>query len=384
MTHRYPSSAWFSRDVRCARHRSFGDIPCPWPECENGIPESSIYQEGFGPEPKEAEHQRLEWPFQGESTFTWNRLDTPAVLEAGEVASSAAARRWPQLVTLPTLLHHYTDVNGLMGIVREGGLWLTDAHYMNDRREIEHGVDCAQEVLSAAVDDGAYAETAGHLRGTLELLTHDVRPRVCVSSLCEDGDNLSQWRAYGSNGSRLALGFEPFVGRFRGLNHCRLHRVVYDRSVQREWLLMAVHYYHLGLRHDRTRSETWLPAIERDFSKMLYNALYELIVCFKDQAFLDEREWRFVYSENWPEDLVKDLRVPTRYRAKGRLVVPFVPMSDLVSKYDPLSRLPLREVIVGPQAEAELVARGVREFLEHEGYHDVVVRQSAVPFRPDL
>jgi len=383
--HRYPNSARFSSETACERHGVSGGFPCPWPECENGVPEPSIYEEGHGPTPAETEHLRIEWSFDGEKRFSWKMTDTPAVLEAGDVLASETRRRFPHLAKPVDRVFHYTDINGFVGIVRTGTLWLTDANYMNDRHEIEHGVRIAKEVLSAAVGNATYAASADRLHDTLERLNSEPRPRVCVASVCEDGDNLSQWRAYGTSSSRVALGFEPFVGQFRGHRRYHLRRVVYDQQQQRDWLRMLVHFYHLGLQYDRADpTASWLPHVERDFSKILYNELYEQVVCFKDAAFVDERECRFVYSEDWPAEMDEILRAETLYRVRGRLIVPYVAMSSLASKDTPGAVLPLKDVIVGPQAETELVARGIRDFLESEGHREVDVRQSQVPFRPDL
>ncbi len=382
---RYPISAWFSSESPCDRHRAFGAIPCPWPNCENGVPGDAIYQEGLGAEPEETKFLRVEWPFDTESGFSWKRADTPAVLEARRMAGSEAVRRFPTLSKAVGWLYHYTDVTGLMGIVHEGGLWLTDARYMNDRSEVEHGIKIAAGVLKAVLDDPVYAPTADRLRETVYRLQNTTRPRVCVASFCEDGDNLSQWRAYGSNGSRVALGFDPLGGSFRALTECHLRRVVYDQQLQRDWLRMAVHFHHVGLQHDRAISPgRKREYVEKYFSEILYSALYDLAVCFKDKAFIDEREWRFVYNENWPEDMVEMLRTKTYYRVRGRMIVPYVTMSDLVSKDAPKSILPLQEVVVGPQPEADLVARGIGEFLKNEGYDHIVVRLSQTSFRPNL
>jgi len=43
--------------------------------------------------------------------------------------------------------HHYTDLDGLRGIVEKDDLWLTNAQYSNDEEEMEHGYEIARTVV---------------------------------------------------------------------------------------------------------------------------------------------------------------------------------------------------------------------------------------------
>jgi len=40
----------------------------------------------------------------------------------------------------PRLIYHYTNDAGLIGIVEKGELWFTDAGFLNDPSELDHGV----------------------------------------------------------------------------------------------------------------------------------------------------------------------------------------------------------------------------------------------------
>ncbi|MEU6190491.1 hypothetical protein [Nocardia sp. NPDC047038] len=37
-------------------------------------------------------------------------------------------------------LYHYTDINGLKGILDSGEIWLTHMAYLNDSQEFEYGI----------------------------------------------------------------------------------------------------------------------------------------------------------------------------------------------------------------------------------------------------
>src|SRR4051812_28618094 len=51
----------------------------------------------------------------------------------------------------PKVLYHYTDAAGLLGIVRDRKIWLTDFRYMNDAMEFRHGMGMATSILDQLV-----------------------------------------------------------------------------------------------------------------------------------------------------------------------------------------------------------------------------------------
>ena len=72
-------------------------------------------------------------------------------LDLLETELEAIGREYPsQLQGTPTphIIHHYTDDNGLRGILQSGKLWLTDAFYLNDPSELRYGVGIAMDTLA--------------------------------------------------------------------------------------------------------------------------------------------------------------------------------------------------------------------------------------------
>jgi hypothetical protein len=50
-------------------------------------------------------------------------------------------------VYVPSNLTHYTNLNGLTGIVDTGELWASNASFLNDRRELIHGLEASVEAV---------------------------------------------------------------------------------------------------------------------------------------------------------------------------------------------------------------------------------------------
>jgi hypothetical protein len=48
----------------------------------------------------------------------------------------------------PPDLYHYTDQNGLLGIMDSGNLWATKVQYLNDSKEFNLAVDMAKGKLN--------------------------------------------------------------------------------------------------------------------------------------------------------------------------------------------------------------------------------------------
>lgn len=54
------------------------------------------------------------------------------------------------------ILHHYTDANGLLGILEYGSFWATQANFMNDSKELLHGTEIIKEVLEEYIQCEKY------------------------------------------------------------------------------------------------------------------------------------------------------------------------------------------------------------------------------------
>src|SRR5262249_23446401 len=105
------------------------------------------------------------------------------------------------------VIHHYTDLKGLQGIVENHDLWLTNSRYSNDDEELMHGYRIVREVINtelASTPDDLFKD---YLRQVLAILESPAPEGVYICCFCQDGDLLSQWRGYGSNGTGVSLAF---------------------------------------------------------------------------------------------------------------------------------------------------------------------------------
>lgn len=161
----------------------------------------------------------------------------------------------------PTL-HHYTDLDGLMGIFKTGELWATDIGFMNDTSEYEHANDMVvAELRSIGADvlplsqpplprpnqegitefGGEWATRVG-MTGVAERFLATSRegllkPRLrsYVSCFCDSRNLLRQWRAYASGGYSIEFDGSQLASRFQGSDPpTLLARVEYSMDKQRD------------------------------------------------------------------------------------------------------------------------------------------------------
>ncbi len=289
-----------------------------------------------------------------------------------KVISNEARRNGLIPETHADLIYHYTSVEGLFGIAQSGQVWLSDYSYLNDTRELSHGVDLVVEVIDDFLRSESRVEEVVSLLQQWKVDLKSPVHRVCIASFSASGDSLSQWRAYGP----IALGFEPgnlTLHAFRA----NLRPVEYGRERQRALVEAHLHHtresYLVDLRGGR------LQRIEDAYHKI--DRLVELVSFFKDPAFESEREYRLAYIE-YPSvvELMSGKRSKKRFRiARGR-IVPYVLSSELEPKILDNRKLEIREVILGPESD-KMLERGIREFLAEAGMGDVEVKHSIVPYR---
>src|SRR4051812_3334035 len=104
-------------------------------------------------------------------------------------------------------LFHYTNLEGLLGILESNDVRLTNTRFCNDDAEMTHGLDLTRKVIATEREKAdpkriEYLDELGrHFDGAVD--------PVYISCFCEDKDKLSQWRGYAENGAGVTLEIEP-------------------------------------------------------------------------------------------------------------------------------------------------------------------------------
>jgi len=304
----------------------------------------------------------------------------------------------------PAILYHYTAADGLLGMLQSHQIWATNVRFMNDRSELDYGINLVCRVFEEdefvgklpPKDKPAFTK----IKKTIRLMLDDVEKNTTHFAICfcEKENLLSQWRGYGQSGSGFALGFETerlneFVAEPCPDSNIRpersvpviLRRVIYDEYAQKDFVRSCIRTIVKSIQFDRnvkTRVQTEL--LYTPLGTVVVRLLYECLVCFKHPGFYEEEEWRLIQQGRVGDQDVT--RVDFRTRS-GRIVsytpLTFRSAADARPRQgrDP-NALPIVAITYGPTVDPGGSERALRAFLVSRRYDAdrVVIRPSGIPF----
>lgn len=356
---------------RCEEHGVIDSLPCPWPQCENGLSES-VFKYKYPASEKTEEYKRRTWKSPaGEDYFTWEKDSWSIWTNSKQILWAEARRKKLVEATPPEMLYHYTSIDGLMGILSNKSIWLTDYQYLNDMEEIEHGKSIVKNTANALLESSIDQSTKDLLQKWIHGL-EEIEERIFIASLSSDGDSLSQWRAYGP----VAVGFKAEELSLH-LNECHVRAVEYSEKTQASLAAFFLNHLCQACPSD---------SADEDFERTreLYEStgrLVELLCFFKNSGFEDEKEYRVVHIEDLSViDSFKLERPKRRYRSDISHIIPYL-TSDGIHPIESYERpLVASELVLGPSCD-DLLEKGVREFANELGFNDLEIRRSSIPYR---
>jgi Protein of unknown function (DUF2971) len=286
-------------------------------------------------------------------------------------------------------LFHYTSLKGFRGVIDSKHLWATDTRFLNDWSEVRYIASIVNRLLDLRRQmKPERADELTVLRTALDGWTqaHSKHKGIYVCSLSENGNQLSQWRAYCPNGGGVTIGFDSVE-----LHTSMLPRgvitvkVCYEVEQQERIvgeLLDYLLYGEIPLAHmGASRTES----LQEEFLLLLSMTGPVL----KHPGFSEEAEWRLIYSEYSPIfrhiagvrpglliDPLPALR--TEYREKNQQLIPYVSLPLTGRGGDALS---FDSVILGPSAEPALFAQTMRGYLRSAGVAVRSIISSGIPLR---
>jgi hypothetical protein len=246
---------------------------------------------------------------------------------------------------------------------------------MNDFMEMHWGYYIWEQAA------GEVLETVGKdFLDDIDSIIHTSGVRVLPLAACfsRQGDVLSQWRAYGADGSGYAIGFNASM--LVQLPNKAL-KVEYDRKKQVKEVkdfILALHNVEEAEEHKRGP----------DFFRHCATLAIDLS-SYKNPAFVEEDEIRLIHLLNFQssnstlklEDAggqVGDQMIAkqeVKFRIKQSTPVPYLDMDfEGMEKKSSIA-----EVILGPKNDS--LMHGISVFLETLGHGNVEIKKSAASYR---
>lgn len=232
----------------------------------------------------------------------------------------------------------------------------------DDLSELQYSRDLVEKRLSVCLDQQKITEIQKDFIGRIKSSFDPFQfgHSVFSASFCEEGNLLSQWRAYRGRGGGYAIGFD-FFNMLRLLSRpCVLRRVVYDEKDQIKLIdsiitdfLNAIQGQSKSRRTEEI-SESFLPSLCQVFRSVIG----ELLFCFKHPDFKEEREWRLVHFASVSPTSDRNGELP-KYRSYDGNIIPYFPVE--FEKAITLSRddaygygFPIVDLMIGPTINADL------------------------------
>ncbi|EIY5121373.1 DUF2971 domain-containing protein [Klebsiella quasipneumoniae] len=270
-------------------------------------------------------------------------------------------------------IFHYTDLNGLKGIIEGNSLWATNIHFLNDKNEYVHGYRCFRntieyldDVINGVPIKKLLIQAMNNHVHTHNNLEDFKSNNVYSISFCRGNDQLSQWRGYASlQGVCIEFDEDALI---QGIDSDGLSFLHNDVMYTNESSTVEVTDKINKLFETISQSTTGLD--DSFLSYMRINYLIESnIPFFKNLGFSEEKEFRFVFS---PSFMFSEVN----FRVGAYGLIPFL---DIKMKEN--SKLPIKKIIIGPSKDRELLEMGINLFLQKNGYAGIPVDFSSVPYR---
>ena len=296
-------------------------------------------------------------------------------------------------------LWHYTNAEGLMGVVRndkaERGklhFWFTRSDCLNDPSEGTHIMGLYRSVCDEMLSRGEISQGFFDAVSDAEIAADQFinfpvpaegsweservaayvpcHAYICSFSLKED--SLDMWRYYSKGKSGYGLRCD--VELFSSIASVHAYPVIYDDTAKKKILreLISDAFCAYGRIDDERVAEKGRAA-----KGLIQTVLKRLQFEFKHECYASEHEYRFVVYRP-KEDVKAEFSlngVPgLRFRAQDGILVPYV---DLAIENGPAY---LKEVLISPFIENEFVMDTTKEYLAQCEY-DCPVRQSELPVR---
>jgi hypothetical protein len=261
---------------------------------------------------------------------------------------------------LPGFLYHYTSIENFKGIVDSQEIWATAADYLlNDPTEITIAKSIASKILEERKKDFSEKKELHKKCKTIIESSDTGKEYQFVCSFTEEGDLLSQWRAYCPQGG-VSVGFfvpkisqnDQYLEIKNGSPHNNYYvhenyicKCIYDTQEQKrkinDLLDFLIKYADVGNGQ-----------LVGFFNKMIQTFSYS----FKHKSFEEEKEWRlccFVL----PED------EQIKYRVKDSMLIPYLPFGIV----DKENHSIISKIIVGPSRDKEKLKSSILSYLNDSG-----------------
>ncbi|MEI8225983.1 MAG: DUF2971 domain-containing protein [Bacteroidota bacterium] len=268
-------------------------------------------------------------------------------------------------------LYHYTSQKGLLGILQTQKLWMTNILYLNDSSEFKYTIDLVTSEIKNRKEQlekkglpllpyrGDLYDRYNTVERVFDILSGEIPTQSYVFSLSTKENDLNQWRGYCPKEGGFSVGFDykklsSIVGdmnKKEDEGRYEIRECIYKKQVQMESVKQLI-----GIIDNKDTNK-----------KLFYTELVNISSYFKDESFRYENEYRII---RYGIPKLKEIE----YREGKSTIIPYI-------EFSPVDKLPISKIFVGPTPHPKLSKSSVKSLLESNGYEDVEVDISKIPYR---
>ncbi len=285
------------------------------------------------------------------------------------------------------IAYHYTNSEGLKGIIESKKMWATNCFFLNDPREFFYGWRFVGDVLARISTKVQKSKRYKKIideyiqKAETALVNHGGIPLdLYIISFSEECDSLSQWRAYTKNEKGYVIGINPhdiphatfdfdfyMSQEFPVLNFIK---VIYDLDTQISLIIETFDNLVNGIISCLKENKITYRQGEHEIIWIMFFLHIFFCALLKDPHFKDEREIRILLFCPKSGNILKkdnDINTKALFRIANEIITPYIEV-DFSSKIND-NIMPIKEIITGPNHDIKSLM-GLDIFLKQKGYNN--------------
>jgi len=294
-------------------------------------------------------------------------------------------------------IYHYTSPSGLSGILGNATIRFTDCQFLNDKSEYTHIINPLTSAINELKGETEIdlEDILLHIQENYEAedveidrkefrLTLSLNPkRYYVFCASTAADSLEMWNYYVKDGAyqgyNIGFSIEKLLDCFSSIQNPQID-VVYGKVIYREKEQIGLLKDMLLAADAKYREKIEQPegdvgkAHERIIGEIL-NYIEDFRLFFKNEAFSNEKEYRFILKLPLKYAHHSDDPIVMGYRIRNGIFTPYCELAIDKEKT-------ITSIFLSPMLEGELAKQGLKRYLKHSGYDNKInIVQSRVPIR---
>lgn len=287
---------------------------------------------------------------------------------------------------------HYFPKSALLSIIKDKKFYFSDSDFLNDYSEAQQFYSIIEKVSNTKDEDSAALKIFKEIlrikpmiKNEISFSSPGVEPdedegflynrRNYIFCCSTDDDCLSNWKYYGKGSGYEAynIAFDSnryftYINKNFGFKGCKCFagRVIYDDEVKMQFMHELINRIDNFISKQKYNKD-----IIHALTTRLFYYMMDISLFFKDSAYKDEKEFRFVISLD--NSKIKSSAMEYDFRFANDILIPFLKI--------PFDKEMIEFVGIGPCMDAESSSKSLYALLQYYEYSNTAVAASTIPLR---